>query len=128
MLSHTYIYVLPKFAMQLQPSDQCSLNTLMCVCTSVAVALLLVRRPFIETRAVSNPGGEEEIYFLGRTQKSSQGKGWVRSILLHGPAVGVCNIKGCPLRYAWLTVVSLYTMPQEFPFFTLMCVVEARVR
>ncbi len=41
----------------------------------------------------------------------------MRSILLHGPVVGGCNMEGYPLRYAWFAVVSLYTMPQELPLF-----------
>jgi hypothetical protein len=85
------------------------------------VALLLAWRPPIELSTGLNPGGEGEIYFLGRTQKSGQGRDWVRSLLLHGPAVGGCDMEGYPLRHAWIAVVSLYTTLQEFVLCSSQC-------
>ncbi len=64
--------------------------------SSAAVALLLAQRPLIESSAGLSLGGKEKIYFSGRTQKSGQEKGWVRLILLPGPAVGGCGMEGYP--------------------------------
>jgi hypothetical protein len=86
---------------------------------SAAVALLLARWPPVETTQVRISAAAGKKRFISRAEHkhTGQGKGWVRLILLHGPAVGGCDMEGYPLRYAWFAVVSLYTTPQELPFF-----------
>jgi hypothetical protein len=82
---------------------------------SAAVALLLARRPPVET----STGSQIQISackkrFVSRAEHTSQGKGWVRLILLHGPAVGGCSIERVihQLREGLGKVVNIFTWLQ----------------